>query len=130
MVASFAKAKLAVSIFCLGRKCRRHLLTGGMNDALLIVLKFQIGSLENYYLFEHHGVSRRSVKQSSRHHNKLHSDPQVSKLICVLFGSFGLSTKWPDTIMLCPSCVIVIGIVLHWHQCCCLCTPPPGTWLD
>ena len=42
-------------------------------------------------------------------------------------GSFGLSTKEPYTIMLCPSCVIVIGVVLHQQH---LCTLPPGTWLD
>ena len=45
----------------------------------------------------------------------------------LLFGSFGLSTKEPYTIMLCPSCVVV-GIVLRWHRC--LCTPPPGIGLD
>ena len=46
----------------------------------------------------------------------------------VFFGSFGLSTKEPYTIMNCPSCVILH----HWHRhwCRCLCTPPPGTGLD
>ena len=48
----------------------------------------------------------------------------------LIFGSFGLSTKEPYTIMNCPSCII-----LHcwcWHQCWCqcLCTPPLGTGLD
>ena len=46
--------------------------------------------------------------------------------ILVLFGSFGLSTKEPYTIMNCP--------IVHrhpWHQCWhhCLCKPPPGTGL-
>ena len=38
-------------------------------------------------------------------------------------GSFGLSTKEPYTIMNCPSCIVIIGIILcqHWHR---LCTPP------
>ena len=47
-----------------------------------------------------------------------------------VFGSFGLSTKEPYTIMNCRS-FVVIGIVLHqrWHHHH-LCTPPPGTWLD
>ena len=43
-----------------------------------------------------------------------------------LFGSFGLSTKEPFTIMLCPPCV-VIDVVLH--RCHHLCTPPCGTGL-
>ena len=33
-------------------------------------------------------------------------------LFCKVFGSFGLSTKEPYTIMLCPSCVIVVGTVI------------------
>ena len=40
-----------------------------------------------------------------------------------IFGSFGLSTKEPYTIML------VRRWHWHWH-CCHLCTPPPGTGLD
>ena len=43
-----------------------------------------------------------------------------------IFGSFGLSTKEPYTVMLCPSCVVVLCWHRHWH----LCTPPPGTGLD
>ena len=49
-----------------------------------------------------------------------------------LFGSFGLSTKEPYTVMLCPSCVIILHRCQHqcWHQHWHLCTPPPGTGLD
>ena len=32
--------------------------------------------------------------------------------------------------MLCPSCVIIIGVILHRRWCCHLGTPPPGTLLD
>ena len=63
--------------------------------------------------------------------------PQLVSTLCddlipALFGSFGLLTKEPYTVMLCLLCIIVLH--RHWCQCWCwhwhLCTPPPGTGLD
>ncbi len=65
-------------IFCRSFLC---LLSVGMCSSC-VNLPFQVGSLENYYLFEHHDVSRRSVEMST-HHDKLHSDPQVRRTSCV-----------------------------------------------
>ena len=47
----------------------------------------------------------------------------------LVFGSFGLSTKEPYTIMLCPSCVIILHHCWHWcwHH---LYTPTLATGLD
>ena len=30
----------------------------------------------------------------------------------IIFGSFDLSTKEPDTTMLCLSCVVIVGVVI------------------
>lgn len=37
----------------------------------------QVGSLENYYLFEHHAIRKRSIEASHAHHNVLQKDEQV-----------------------------------------------------
>ena len=37
----------------------------------------QIGSLENYFLFEHPRITKRSLTISHKHHQKLKDDPEV-----------------------------------------------------
>lgn len=38
----------------------------------------QIGALDDYYLFQHHRVSKRSLRSSRKHHSALKSEFEVS----------------------------------------------------
>lgn len=57
--------------------------TGGRDAADRVASKHgfvnlgQIGSLKDYYLFEHHRISKRSTDHSAHHHSLLESDPNV-----------------------------------------------------
>ena len=48
----------------------------------------QIGDLENFYLFEHQRLHKRSTAPSDHHHEALAQDPQVSEEPLEVGGSF------------------------------------------
>ncbi|XP_077556588.1 furin-like protease 2 isoform X1 [Haemaphysalis longicornis] len=56
---------------------------GGPEEADRVALRYgfinegQIGSLENYYLFHHHAIRKRSLEASHSHHEILQQDEQV-----------------------------------------------------
>ena len=54
------------------------------------------------------------------------NNPSPRVKILLVFGSFGLSTKEPYTIMLRPTCAIILH---RWHQNH-MCSPPSGIVLD
>ena len=55
-----------------------------LNDSLFCSIKlvnfyfsFQIGNLNDHYLFLHHGIHKRSTDPSSHHHSLLSEHPEV-----------------------------------------------------
>jgi hypothetical protein len=57
---------------------------------------FQIGSLRDYYLFEHHNIHKRSLSASDEHHAALNSEPKVGVLWAMqsAYLSFQLYKSW------------------------------------
>ena len=59
------------------------LVPAGETTADLLAQKYgfhnagQIGDLENYFLFEHRSLAKRSANASNHHHNLLTEDPEV-----------------------------------------------------
>lgn len=47
------------------------------NNVRNILLILQIGSLNDFYLFEHQHVHKRSIYIDEKYHSRLKSDPQV-----------------------------------------------------
>lgn len=62
-------------------------------------MNFQIGNLENHYLFEHKRVEKRSTEYSHVHHSILSQDPEVKMdtLFCFWFSCFQfLKVVWVE----------------------------------
>ena len=57
---------------------------------------FQIGSLRDYYLFEHHNIHKRSLSASDEHHAALNSEPKVGELSAMQSANWRsqLSKSW------------------------------------
>jgi len=57
---------------------------------------FQIGSLRDYYLFEHHNIHKRSLSASDEHHAALNSEPKVGVLSPIQSANWRLqpSKSW------------------------------------
>ncbi len=83
-----------------------------------ISISFQIGSLENYYLFEHHAVSKRSTEPSS-HHVNLHVEPQVSSSLISQLISFILLTltDWRFLSFQCRRWILGFCLYAQWIYC-------------
>jgi hypothetical protein len=68
----------------------------GVYLMVLHICWFQIGSLRDYYLFEHHNIHKRSLSASDEHHAALNSEPKVGVLSAIQSENWKLqhSKSW------------------------------------
>jgi hypothetical protein len=69
---------------------------------------FQIGSLRDYYLFEHHNIHKRSLSASDEHHAALSSEPKVGVFLAIQSANWRLhpSKSWCSSSVEYRNCVL------------------------